>query len=315
MNVAGCYIARPDPEARRQHAGRAAMKHVMNLLLGMSLALSSMCDARELNPWEVEFVQIVMPGTYSVPIDDKSLLFEMPEMGGYEGKYAKAVSTLDEASSKYLKISFGHFTKTGFLLHKEFHWLGIPFFGSQGGMGITAQVHIMSSVETRAAFVADTFKGDFTKPNDMLEFLRRQTRYYIDKTKDDGRTHLLHYYSPIEDRYINGRKWYRYLLNRSLYPNYLSEYYVTGLAPDRYLEIEISLSKVPLDAIGYPYPSTGYPKYPSEDQMPSWMKETHKFKEQVIHSLRIKHAASDDVRDLYDMDVATEKKEALPVPK
>lgn len=145
------------------------MRCLQILCLGLSLMIANICGARELMAWEVEFVSVKVPSAYSVPIDDMGMFFEMPDMAGYEGKYAKEVSTRDVASSKYLKISYGHFTKPGFILDKGFYWLGIPLFGSYGGMGITAQVHIMSSVETRAAFVADTFKGDFSKPADAID--------------------------------------------------------------------------------------------------------------------------------------------------
>ena len=236
-----------------------------------------------------------MPDTYSVPIDDTRIFFEMPDMAGYEAKLAKVVSTRNEASNKYLKISYGHFTKPGFLLGKGFYWLGIPLFGSYGGMGITAQIHIMSSVETRAAFVDDTFKGDFSKPAELQAYLERNRGVPEHST-------------PVEEVIINGRKWYRYWWNSFLYPDDLVEHYFTGLAPDRFLEVYVRQYPVP-------FVESRYPTYPTEDRMPGWMKETHKFKEQVIHSLRIRHSARDDARDLYEVDVATEKNEALPVPK
>ena len=271
------------------------MKYLIIFILGMSLGFPSVGRARELKPWEVEFVQIGIPDTYSVPIDDTRLFFEMPDMAGYEAKLAKVVSTRNEASNKYLKISYGHFTKPGFLLGKGFYLLGIPLFGSYGGMGITAQIHIMSSVATRAAFVGDTFKGDFSKPAELKAYLERNRGVPEHST-------------PVEEVIINGRKWYRYWWNSSGYPDDLREVYVTGLAPDRFLEVYVRQYPVP-------FVESRYPTYPTEDRMPGWMKETHKFKEQVIHSLRISHEAGAVARDLYEVEVAAEKKEALPVPK
>ncbi|TNC96548.1 MAG: hypothetical protein FD121_1084 [Gallionellaceae bacterium] len=43
-----------------------------------------------------------------------------------------------------------------------------------------------------------------------------------------------------------------------------------------------------------------------------WMKETHKFKEQVINSLRISHGLGREGPDLYEVDAATLKQVSEP---
>jgi len=285
-------LVRTGHATNRSALPRLAMRRLVSLVVAISLLIAKMGYASELNPWEVEFIQIGMPDTYSVPIDDTRLFFEMPDMVGYEGKYAKEVSTSDVASSKYLKISYGHFTKPGFILDKGFYWLGIPLFGSYGGMGVAAQVHIMSSVETRAAFVADTFKGDFSKPVELQAYLERNRGVPQHST-------------PVEEVIVNERKWYRYWWNSSGYPNDLREVYVTGLSPDRFLEIYVRQYPVP-------FIESRYPTYPTEDRMPSWMKETHKFKEQVIRSLRISREQSNEAQDLYVLDKTVLKQIAEP---
>jgi hypothetical protein len=101
----------------------------------------------------------------------------------------------------------------------------------------------------------------------------------------------------MEEVVINGRKWYRYLSNSSLYPDDLREYYVTGLASDRYLEVQIRL---------YPAPvySDQFPRYADEDRRPRWMKKALKYKEQVISSLRITRPEGSKEPDLYEVPPA-----------
>ncbi|HEY6093549.1 MAG TPA: hypothetical protein VIU93_01220 [Gallionellaceae bacterium] len=266
------------------------------------LGMSSFVRASELLPWQTENIDIPTPGVYSVEIDDRSLFFEVPTDSAAKVSRASKVVTRGEKYDDWLKRN-GEYQKGCFGMSWNSYWLGLPLFGSYAQFSILAKVHIKSTPKQRnLPGIYDWDRGDFNKPIELFENLRRSTNYYVDKSKYDASTHLLHFYSPVKEVLINGRRWFHYYQNTSLYPEILREYYVTGLAPDRYLEIIIMQYPVPLKSIGYPYPATGYPTYPTEDQMPAWMKRTHKYKEQVINSIRIEKPAGSYEPDLYEIE-------------
>lgn len=259
--------------------------------------------AKELLPWQTENINISTPGIYSVKIDSQSIIFEVPADSVIEAGRASEVITRGEKYEEWLKKN-GEYDKGCFGMSGNFYPLGIPLFGSYAQFAILAKLHVKTAPAIRDNHSTSFDRGDFSKPEELFENLRRSTNYYVDKSKHDSRTHLLHYYSPVEEVVVNGRRWFHYYRNADLYPEDLREYYVTGLAPDRYLEIIIRQYPVPLKSIGYPYPATGYPTYPTEDQMPGWMKKTHKYKEQVINSIRITKQARSNEPDLYVIESA-----------
>ena len=258
--------------------------------------------AKELLPLEIEHVSSALPGAHSLLIDDRILSFEVPMEIPEASFRAKEVITRGGRFDDWLKKK-GEYEKDCFGEYWNFYPLGIPLFGSSAQFSILAKVHVKATPAQRnLPGIYDRDRGDFSKPEELFENLRRSTYFYVDKSKHDRSTHLLHYYSPVEEVVINGRRWFHYYRNADLYPEDLGEYYVTGLAPDRYLKIYIRQYPVPLKAIGYPYPATGYPTYPTEDQMPGWMKKTHKYKERVISSIRITKQAGNNEPDLYEIE-------------
>lgn len=272
------------------------MKSLMNLLSSMVLVVVNLAHAGGEYVDDVEYVPIKIPGTYSLPIDGAELIFETPNVDSYMANHAKQLITRDENNRKYSRMSSGHYWKSAFNLSRNFYWMGIPLFGIDAQFHLTAQVHVMSAPEQRTAH-QEVYRdgGDFSKPAELKAYLERNRGVPQHST-------------PVEEVTINGRKWYRYLWNSSGYPDDLREVYVTGLAPDRFLEVYVRQYPVP-------FVESRYPTYPTEDRMPGWMKETHKFKEQVIHSLRISHEAGAVARDLYEVEVAAENEEVQSVPK
>jgi hypothetical protein len=270
------------------------MKRMMNLLGGMVLVVANMAHAAVEYAMDVEYVPIKMSGAYSVPIDNLELLFEAPGVDRFKANYAKKIVTRDENNRKYSRMSSGHYLKSAFNLSRNFYWMDIPLFGIDAQFHLTAQVHIRSSVETRAAFVDDTFKGDFSKPAELKSYLERNRG-------------VTEHSTPVEEVIINGRKWYRYWWNSFLYPDDLVEHYFTGLAPDRFLEVYVRQYPVP-------FVESRYPTYPTEDRMPRWMKETHKFKEQVINSLRIGRVKGSNEPDLYAVEDSSMQITPMPRP-
>lgn len=258
------------------------------------------------NPTAPSWIKTQSVGNYGTHIDERTLRFTFPEHPD-DGRlsYVPVLSTHSREARDWLRVR-GEYKIRVIGMSWDVYPFGIPLFGTDAQFSIEATVHIKTTPALRnLPGVYDFDRGDFSIPNELFENRRRATNYYVDKSKFDARTHLLHYFSPVEEVIINGRKWYHYLANNSGYPDGLSESYVTGLAPDRYLEINIWQYPVPLAAIGYPYSATGYPTYPTEDQMPRWMKITHKFKEQVIHSLRITHPAGNKQSDLYEVPASS----------
>lgn len=255
--------------------------------------------ANELLPWQTENIEIQTPGSYSVPVDDRTIFFEVPEGDGFSAGRAKEVITRGGKYDRWV-TEHGEYQKGCFGMGRSFYPLGLPIFGNYAQFSLQAKLHVKYSTSLRnLPGIYERDCGDFSKPEELLENLRRRTNHYVDKSKlDVGK--LLWFYSPVEEVVINGRRWFHYLTNNNFYPGSVVELFVTGLASDRYLEIKISQHPVPLEAIGYPYPATGYPFYPKENQMPSWMKETHKYKEQVINSLRITKPEGSTEPDLYE---------------
>ncbi|MDO8926600.1 MAG: hypothetical protein Q7U94_06795 [Sideroxyarcus sp.] len=285
------------------------MNRTMILVLACLAIISNLC-AKELLPWEIEHVSIAIPGSHVMKIDDRVLSFDVPIDLPTKSFRAAEVITRGGKFDDWLK-SRGVYEKDCFGESWNFYPLGIPFFGSSAKFSILAKIYVKASPDDCEFFRGSRFDcADFSKPEDMFEYFRRRTNYYVDKSKHDRRTHLLHYYSPVEEVVINSRRWFHYYINADMYPEDLGEYYVTGLAPDRYMEIYIRQYPVPLRAIGYPYPATGYPTYPTEDQMPGWMKKTHKYREQVINSIRITRPAGSNEPDLYEVEAATNQQQS-----
>ena len=279
------------------------MKRMIVIVVVLTwFVMSNIASAKELLPWETENIAISTSGEHSVKVDDRRVYFEIPSDLDFKAGQALEVLTRGGKYDDWLK-RHGEYQKGCFGMSRNFYPLGIPLLGIDAQFSISAQVYVTTSPANRAnPRPSHDYRGDFSKPEELLEYLRRHTNHYVDKSKIDLSTHLVHFFSPVEEAVINGRKWYHYLHNGSLYPNVLNEFYFTGLAPDRYLEIHIQQYPVPLKAIGYPYPATGYPIYPTEAQMPGWMKKTHKYKEQVINSIRITKQAGSTEPDLYEVE-------------
>lgn len=270
------------------------MKRIFMVII-IFTTLMSPARAKELLPWEIEYVSIAIPGTHVLKIDDRVLSFDVPIDLPTKSFRAAEVVTRGGKFDDWLK-SRGEYEKNCFGESWNFYPLGIPFFGSSAQFFIQAKVYVKAlPAQRNLPGIYDRDRGDFSKPEELFENLRRSTNFYVDKSKNDRSTHLLTYYSPVEEVVINGRRWYRYFWNNSAGPDDLREVYVTGLAPDRYLEIFVRQYPVP-------YPKSGYPTYPAEDQMPGWMKKAHKYKEQVISSIRITKQAGNNEPDLYEIE-------------
>lgn len=259
----------------------------------VSLVMSINLSARELLPWETENVDIHIPGVHAVIIDDRQIFFKVPEEMVAEAGRALELTTRGGKYEDWLK-RHGEYQKGCFGMSKNFYTFGIPLLGIDAQFSIRAKLHVKTSPENRAFrgkhnfdpklgyLPIDSDRGDFTKPKELFENLKRM-RYL-----NDG------YTTPMEEVVINDRKWYRYMSNSSLYPDDLHEYYVTGLASDRYLEVQIRLYPVPVY-------SDRFPRYAPEDQQPRWMKKSIKYKEQVISSLRITKPEGSKEPDLYEV--------------
>jgi hypothetical protein len=281
------------------------MKRMIVIVTVLSwMGLGNMVSAKELLPWQTENILISAPGSYFVTIDDRKIFFEVPEEQVTKVGRAKEVITKGEEYEKWLKEN-GEYEKGCFGMSWDFYPLGIPLFGISAQFSISAKLHVKNSPARRDsptlhALVPDYLswnadRGDFSKPEELFENLKRTTLIPGHST-------------PVEEMIINARKWYRYYWNTSGYPDDLREVYVTGLAPDRYLEITIRQYPVPVTA-------TRYPTYPTEDQRPGWMKKTHKYKEQVINSLRITQPEGSKEPDLYDVETLTPAPTERPIPQ
>jgi hypothetical protein len=246
------------------------------------VCLGSSANANELLPWQTENLDIPTPGNYSVLVDDRTIFFEVPESDGFSAGRVKEVITRGGEFDDWLKRK-GEYQKGCFGMSRNFYPLGIPLFGSYAQFSILAKVYVKTAPAQRnLPGLYDRDRGDFSKPEELFENLKR-TAYIPDIT------------TPIEEIIINNRKWYRRLSNSWGYPDALRETYVTGLAADRYLEIAV-------DYYPAPYPKSRYPTYPTEDQMPGWMKKTHKYKEQVINSIHITKQAGSNEPDFYEVE-------------
>lgn len=258
------------------------------------LGMGNIVDAKELLPWQIEQISIASLGVQSLRIDDRVLSFEVPAGLPTIAFRASEVITRGDTYADWLKKN-GEYTKDCFGQSWNFYPLGIPLFGSYAQSFILAQLYVKTSPANRDSprlrdiprpsgylpWNAD--RGDFSRPEEL--------RTNMERRQGSDKSHI----TPVEEVIINKRKWYRYFWNTSGYPDDLREVYVTGLAPDRYLEITIRQYPVPVTA-------TRYPTYPAEDQRPGWMKKTHKYREQVINSLRITKPEGSKEADLYEVD-------------
>jgi len=227
-------------------------------------------------------------GTYKIAIDEKIFTIFTPSNmeDDQSPMYVPKLSTRNREATDWLRAR-GNYNVEVFGIGWSFFTLGIPFLSHKGGATITAKVFVEPAPEFRTNLQEIYLdRGDFSKPEELFAYLERNRG---DRNQS----------TPVEEVIINGRKWYHYFWNTLGYPNDLREVYVTGLAPDRYLKVLIRQHPVPF------IPSR-YTTYPTEDQMPGWMKQTHKFKEQVIHSLRISRAEGSKEADLYEVDIAEE---------
>jgi hypothetical protein len=249
------------------------------------------------NPTSPKYIKGGGEGTYKLQIDDAIFTVFTPSTEDDENWpfYVSELSTRSREAKDWLRVR-GRYEVDVFTTGLMFYKLGIPLLGIRGGGSIRAIVHVMSPPENRTVH-PEVYKdsGDFSKPAELQAYLERNRGVPEHST-------------PVEEVIINGRKWYRYWWNSPGYPDDLREVYVTGLAPDRFLEVYVRQYPVP-------FVESRYPTYPTEDRMPGWMKETHKFKEQVIQSLRISHEADAVARDLYEVEVAAENEEVQSIPK
>lgn len=234
------------------------------------------------DPTAPKFEHGLVSGNYAIHLDDRVFSFLTPQNSENEWpSYSPAISTRSREALDWLRVR-GEYDVVVFGLGWNFHWLGIPILGTEGYMNIDGRLYVKTSPANRANQYTSLDKGDFSKPEELRENMER------------GRGDKSHT-TPIEEVVINNRKWYHYLQNSQLYPDYLNEYYVTGLASDRYLKISITL---------YPTPFTEsrYPTYPPESQRPWWMKKAFKYKQQVISSLRITPPEGNKQLDEYEVD-------------
>ena len=245
------------------------------------LGLGNIVSAEELMPWQIEHVSIASSGEHSLKIDDGVLFFEVPAELPTKSFRASEVITRGGKYEDWLKRK-GEYTKDCFGQSWNFYTLGIPFLGIDAQFSILAKLYVKTSPANRDNRYTSLGKGDFSKPEEL--------RAYMERTRG-----VKNHKTPIEEVIINNRKWYRYLSNSSLYPDELGEYYITGLAPDRFLEVRIRLYPVPVY-------SDRYPRYAPEAQRPGWMKKAVKYKEQVISSLRITTPEGSKEPDLYEVE-------------
>lgn len=255
-------------------------------------------SAKELLPWEVEHASIARQGLHSLGIDNRVLSFEVPTELPDASFRASEVITRGEKFDDWLKRN-GEYEKDCFGQYWDFYTLGIPLLGIDAQFSILAKLYIKDtpamrdpiSLRYKYPFRGDPYgnpdRGDFSKPEELFENLKRMRYLNVAHT------------TPIEGVTVNGRRWYRYLSNSSLYPDDLNEYYITGLAPDRYLEVRIRIYPVPVY-------SDRYPRYAPEDQRPGWMKKAFKYKEQVINSLRITKPEGSIEPDLYEVETSVQ---------
>ena len=258
------------------------MKRMISIVAVLTwLVIGNIVSAEELLPWQIEQVSIASSGEHSLKIDDRVLFFEVPAELPTKSFRASEVITRGGKYEDWLKRE-GEYTKDCFGQSWNFYTLGIPFLGIDAQFSIQAKLHVKTSPVNRDTRYTSLDKGDFNKPEEL--------RMNIEKTRGVANNK-----TPIEEVIINNRKWYHYLKNSQLYPDALSEYYITGLAPDRYLEVHIRLYPVPVY-------SDRYPRYAPEDQRPGWMKKAVKYKEQVISSLRITTPEGSKEPDLYAVE-------------
>lgn len=268
------------------------------------LGVGNMVSAKELLPWQVEQVSIESPGMHSLKIDDRVLSFEVPTDLPTQSFRASEVITRGDKYEDWLKRN-GEYKKNCFGQDWNFR-VGVAFAShSFGYVSIQSKLYIKTSPANRdlpafrdvaiPGYLPGNFdRGDFSKPEELEAMLRR----YSEK--------LRHRFTPVDEMIINGRKWYHYYDGlESVLPNnirslpsehYLTsrDYYVTGLAPDRYLEVKVDYSYNPY-------------LYPKEEQRPWWMKKAFKYKEQVISSLRITKPEGSTEPDPYEMETLTHR--------
>ena len=261
------------------------MKRMIGIVAGLTLlGMGNIVSAEELLPWQTEGIKISTSGVHSVKIDDRVLFFEVPaDLANHAGRASEVISRGDKYED-WLKRE-GEYEKFCFGMSKNFYTLGIPLLGIDAQFSIHAKLYVKTSPANRDNRYTSMGKGDFSKPEEL--------RAYMERTRG-----VKNHETPIEEVIINNRKWYRYLSNSSLYPDDLGEYYVTGLAPDRFLEVRIRLYPVPVY-------SDRYPRYAPEAQRPGWMKKAVKYKEQVISSLRITTPEGSQDPDLYEVETLT----------
>jgi hypothetical protein len=246
------------------------------------------------DPTSPKYIKGGGEGTYKLQIDNATFTIFTPSTEDNKEWpfFVPELSTRSREAKDWLRVR-GEYKVGVFGTGLNFYTLGIPLLGTYAQFSIQATVHIMSPPESRTVR-PEVYKdaGDFSKPAELQAYLERNRG-------------VPQHWTPVEEIIINGRKWYRYFWNSSGYPNDLREVYVTGLALDRFLEVKIQQYPVP-------FVESSYPTYPTEDRMPGWMKETHRFKEQVINSLRIGREMGSKVQDLYEVDAATLKQ--MPEP-
>ncbi|HAF43718.1 MAG TPA: hypothetical protein DCK83_01905 [Gallionellaceae bacterium] len=262
------------------------MKWLFMVFISLASLVSSI-SAKELLPFETEGMEISTSGIHSVRVDDRLIFFEIPVDLPTQAGRALEVISKGEKHDDWLKRK-GEYQKSCFAMGWNFYPLGIPLLGIDAQFSISAKLYVKATPAQRnLPGIYDRDRGDFSKPDELFENLKRTTHF-------PGRS------TPIEELIINNRKWYRHLSNSALYPDALRESFTTGLASDRYLEITI-------DYYPAPYPASRYPTYPTEDQMPNWMRKTHKYKEQVINSMRITRQEGSNEPDLYEVEAANQQ--------
>lgn len=238
------------------------------------LGMASLASAKELSAFEVEYVEITGPGMQSVRIDDRVLNFAVPEEFPAKAFRAAEVRSRGGKFDEWLKKN-GEYKKYCFAMWWNLGF-GVAFWNYEfGSINFETHLYVKGSVAERANPIAPSDRGDFSKPEELEANLQRYTESLRPRT------------SPLREVIINGRKWYRYyLFGGELYPNNVREYFVTGLASDRYLEVKIDYSFNPT-------------LYPDEDKRPWWMKKAFKYKEQVLSSLKISKPEGSKGPDLY----------------
>lgn len=271
------------------------MKRTIVIVAALTwLGIVNIAGAKDLLPWQVEHVSVASHGMHSLKTDDRILSFEVPSELPTQSFRASEVITRGDKHEDWLKRE-GEYEKDCFGQYWNFYPLGIPLLGLDAQFSILAKLYVKNPparrepvpgrIQIPGYMPSGNDRGDFSKPEELFENLKRMRYLNVAHT------------TPIEGVTVNGRRWYRYLSNSSLYPDDLNEYYVTGVAPDRYLEVRIRLYPVPVF-------SDRYPRYAPEDQRPGWMKKAFKYKEQVINSLRITRPEGSTEPDLYDVETS-----------